>query len=177
MPSGTPWTDEQIATMRRIAAEGGSASDAGKALGRTKGAIAGKAKREGISFGLTPDRKAMTQAATEKALVTNAERRQRTITRLYEHAERALDRLEADRFQTLVKSLGGGQEVRTLPFVPTEDARNLYGSIANMASSAARLENVGHKEANETQRSVLEDLATRLGIHDRTDAAKEAEGK
>lgn len=57
MPAGDfDWTDTAIATLRRVAREGGSLSDAGRALGVTRNACAGKAHREGIHFACAEDR-------------------------------------------------------------------------------------------------------------------------
>lgn len=51
------WTDERIAVIRRVAAEGGSFSDAGRELGVSRNAVAGKAYREGVRFDGLPERR------------------------------------------------------------------------------------------------------------------------
>lgn len=44
------WTRDRINTLKETAAAGGSYSDAAEALGITRDAVAGKARREGIEF-------------------------------------------------------------------------------------------------------------------------------
>jgi hypothetical protein len=61
------WTAEAVATLRRIAAEGGSFSEAAEALGVTRSAIAGKANREGIPFDCSPTRHRTHTAAGMRA--------------------------------------------------------------------------------------------------------------
>lgn len=62
------WSDWQVLTLRRIAALGGSFSDAAAFFNVTRSAVAGKADRLGIRFQGDTDR-ASTSAAVRKARV------------------------------------------------------------------------------------------------------------
>lgn len=62
------WSDWEVQTLRRIAALGGSFSDAAAFFSVTRSAVAGKADRLGISFSSDNDR-LPTSAAIRKARV------------------------------------------------------------------------------------------------------------
>lgn len=56
MNLGPFWTDERIAELHRLAAEGLSAAEIGRKLGCSKNAVIGKLHRVKVRTGITPER-------------------------------------------------------------------------------------------------------------------------
>lgn len=80
------WNDEAVTTLRRVAAEGGSFSDAAAALGLTRYQVAGKAWREGIKFNCRAELRAERNAHRMQVVwdrMTPAEREERLARSLY----------------------------------------------------------------------------------------------
>lgn len=72
------WNASMIDTLRRVAADGGSYSDAAHILGVSRHAVAGKANREGIVFSFYPTANKRSEAA-HKAWRTRRSRLARSL--------------------------------------------------------------------------------------------------
>lgn len=135
MASPGRWTPAQEAELRDLHGQGLTLTAIAKQIGRDKGAVSVKAK----TMGLTWDRSAT--AAATRAKVADAKARRATIKlRLLSRVEHLLDRLEAEKFTTLVPDGPGSQGTRTLTFVPPDDEKALATSMSSYLASYDRLE-------------------------------------
>ncbi len=82
------WTEDDIATLRQIAAAGGSFTDAAEALEVTRNAVAGKARREGIHFACEPERTSKRVSAANHAHWGSPEKRHRHVLAIREGRRR-----------------------------------------------------------------------------------------
>lgn len=104
-------------------------------MNRALSTISTKAKQLGLSF----DRSQMEQAI-QASIFDRRAARAKIIEGLYQRAQFNLDRLNADEFQTLVKSGPGEESEDVLDFVPTMDEKNLTSALGIALTSAAKLE-------------------------------------
>lgn len=125
-----------------------------------RAAVSGIVQRAGLTF----ERAKETQTALEARRADLAKRRTAIIDRGYRRLEATFDRLEAAKFQTVLKTTGGAEEVRELDFVPTVDERNLADVLARYVTSLARLEMVDADRPAESATNLLTDLGVALGI-------------
>jgi shikimate 5-dehydrogenase len=149
----TPVSDDEIAQIRRMNADGHSLRDVARTLGRIS--------RVGAKEGLTWARTGHTAAATAAASADNKARRVSIVARLYDQAEALLDRLEATEY-TFTATTGQGIETITLAEPPAQEVKALVQSISSAAASAAKLEQIDSDQGAEGARSMLAGLAEGL---------------
>lgn len=122
------------------------------------------AARAGLTFDRTK-----TARGVEAHSIDMAARRAKIIERQYGRIEKILDRLEeadTEGFRTILKGIGGAEEVRTLTFVPTVDERNMADATYRGVTAVAALEKVGHDAGTDVAKSFLAGLGQALGIVD-----------
>lgn len=151
-------TNMDVDQARRLFEEGMSCRAIARELGVSPSTVSTWAKREELSFDGSK-----TQAATAAARATRAERRGRIIDRLYDRAERILDRLEAD---TYTYRLVSGDGVHTFhdEHPPAQDERSLSNAIGAYLVAAAKLELTDDGDGLAPVESMLGRLAQRFGL-------------
>ena len=107
-------------------------------FGIPKGTVAGWAKASGVRT----VRNETTRAAVEAKVVDGKLRRQNIVHRLYGQAEKILDDLEGEKFETLTKGSGGADVETILEFVPPNDRKILVQTVSTAMNSAVNLEKV-----------------------------------
>ena len=133
-----PLTATELDTIRTRHAEGKSLRSIAVELGRAPTTIGTHAKRMGLSWDA-----GRTAAATEAKQASNRERRARLIARLYDRADKIMDRLEADQFKYVGEFEGRAIITRLdADAIPGKEERALGGMVVNMLAGAARLEAV-----------------------------------
>lgn len=162
MPRGRTFDQGQRA--RELFDAGRSCNAIAKELGVAPSTISGWAQREGLSFN-----QAKTEDAVAAARVTRAERRGRIIDRLYDRAERVLDRLEADKYMHRMAS-GDGVHTYHDEHPPAQDERSLSASVHQYLRDAADLELVDDSNGLAPVESMLGRLAVRFGVVEGADA-------
>jgi len=134
-----PLTATELDTIRTRHAEGKSLRSIAVELGRAPTTIGTHAKRMGLSWDA-----GRTAAATEAKQASNRERRARLIARLYDRADKIMDRLEAAEFKLVGMDKDGYARTNLVAAdaIPGAEERALSGMVVNMLAGAARLEAV-----------------------------------
>ena len=157
-----PMTDTERQQIVALHAEGLSCTAIAKRLGRATSTIS----RVAPSLGITWDRAGQTAAAAEAVALSNRERRAKAVRRLYDRAERVLDRLDADQFKVVGFDRDGYARVTPVDAdaIPGTEERALSGMAVNLLVAAARLEQVdaAHSDTSEAK-GILGNLQDALG--------------
>lgn len=151
-------TNHQRNQVLTLHADGLGRNEIAEKAGISTGSVTKIVHAAGRSFDRTK-----TATAVAARQVDLADRRTRIIDRLYSRTEALLDRLEADKFDTILKASFGEEIASSLAFVPARDVRDLASSISQLAGQAARLEAVSSPEA-EKVKGLLGDIADHLGL-------------
>lgn len=155
-----PLTDTERDTIRTRHAEGASCTAIARELGRSPGTIS----RHAHAMGLGWDTR-QTAHATAAKQASNRERRAALIARLYDQADKLMDRLDAQVFKYVGEDRSGNAVVTDLPAdaIPGTEVRALLGMAVNTLQGAARLEAVDAGQAGSTEaRGILSDLGDAL---------------
>ena len=162
MTTAKPLSDAERARIREQHAAGTSCNAIARELGRSPSTVS----RAAVAMGLTWDAE-RTAAATQRKQASNRERRADTIRRLYDRADRILDRLEAKQYKLVGMDKDGYARTNHVDAdaIPAADERALSATVVNLLSGAARLEAVdaGHTNAGEAQ-GILGALADSLQV-------------
>lgn len=153
----TPLSDDEIAQIKRMNADGHSLRDVARTLGRAHSTISRVGARESLTWARTGH----TAAATAAASADNRARRVAIVGRLYAQVESLLDRLEADEYAFTATTVNGVETV-TLPEAPAQEVKALVQSIGAATVSAAKLEAIDSDQGAEGARSMLGALADGL---------------
>ena len=160
MPASRYTPVQRAEALKLYEAEGPTAVT--KQLGIPKGTVTGWAKANGTRTVRTE----RTRHAVEAVQVDNKLRRQNIITRLFSQAEKMLDDLEGEKFQTVLRGEGGSEQEEVLDFVPTADRRALIQSINTATNNAVNLAKVDADAGAEAGVNMLASLAAALGVTD-----------
>ncbi|MEV0619583.1 helix-turn-helix domain-containing protein [Nonomuraea sp. NPDC050404] len=153
----TPVSDDEIAQIKRMNADGHSLRDVARTLGRAHSTISRIGARENLTWARTGH----TAAATAAASADNKARRVAIVSRLYGQAEALLDRLDAAEY-VFTTTTGQGIETITLDEAPAQEVKALVQSISSATASAAKLEAIDSDQGAEGARSMLAGLADGL---------------
>lgn len=157
-----PLTDEDRQLIRDRHAAGHSCSAIARELGRATSTVS----RVGRELGLSWAGSTQTEAATRVKQASNRERRAAAVARLYDRAERIMDRLEADRFKVVGFDKYGNAVVTQIAAdaIPGTEERALSGMAINALVAAARLEAVDATDSQVGEaRGILGNLQDALG--------------
>lgn len=161
MPAPRKYTEAQRAEALRLYENSGP-TEVEKQLGIPKNTVMRWAK----DAGTRTVRKDTTRAAVEAKVVDGKLRRQNIMHRLYGQAEKILDDLEGEKFQTVAKGMGGEDVTKTYAFVPPNDRKTLVQTVGTAMNSAVNLEKVDAGAAAESGVNMLAALAEALGVKD-----------
>lgn len=160
MPGVNPLTDADRERIRQLHADGRSCSGIARELGRAPSTISRAAKAMGLSWDTTK-----TEQATQVKQASNRERRARLVSRLYDRAERIMDRLDADTFKYVGLDKDGRARTNHIDqdAIPGTEERALSGMTVNLLVAAAKLEAVDAGQANDAEaRGILGNLQDAL---------------
>lgn len=130
-----PVTEEELAEIRRLHAEGYGRNDIARATGRSNRTISIHANRMGLTFDRT-----MTEAATAARRADLAARKADIISALYDIAEDEIAYLTRDGQYELVE-VSSGQAVKyTTERLPAQDRRALINAVSLAVSTAHRMD-------------------------------------
>lgn len=137
--SNTPLTPAELERIKAGHAAGKSLRAIATDLGRSASTIGKHARGMGLSWDAT-----RTAAATEAKQATNRERRAVLLGRLYDRADRIMDRLDADQFKLVGMDKDGYARTNVVDrdAIPGSEERALFGMVMNALNTAARLEAV-----------------------------------
>lgn len=164
------WSAEDDATLKRMTAEGTSVYAMGKALDRNPGTIYGRLEKLGIPRKRTGD---ISQMTNSKSL-TLKERRQKMEERLIARAETLMERIEAERFQVVLR--GGanqGEYVDEIDFVPIRDEQQASAAISTYMREARELARIDDDQGIGDTENMLIGMAKMLGLVGQQEKAKE----
>lgn len=160
MPRGHGLTPDELDRIKAGHAAGKSCNAIARELGRSPSSVSKYARDLGLSWA---DKRP--QAATAAKQADNRARRAALVSRLYDRAERIMDRLEAPHFK-LVGMDKSGNAVTTLidpDAIPGTEERALTGMAVNTLVAAARLEAVDAAHTGQGEaRGILGALDTAL---------------
>lgn len=154
------WTDAEDEIIRNGYAEGTPVRVLATQLGISTWSISKRAGKIGADHAA----RSRVQAAVEANRIDGKARRQKLIERIYTRSEAIMERLEAPEFVTLVPTAPGVQSRTVLDFVPPADERALANSLSSYLGTVERLEKIDADNGAADARSMLERLATALGV-------------
>lgn len=126
------WSKKDDSTLRRLHAKGLSQAAIAREMGWSSHTIGSRSRPLGLEW------KGATRAtAAQVARVFDLkEARTDVERRIYGQAGALLDRLEAQTFETILKSMGGEEGEATLDFIPARDYKDMAASLAQLLSQA-----------------------------------------
>lgn len=136
MPAAKYTPEQRAEALALYETDGPSAVTA--RFGIPKTTVASWAKNAGVRTVRTE----ATRAAVEAKVVDGKLRRQNIVHRLYGQAEKILDDLEGEKFQTVAKGMGGEDVTKTYSFVPPNDRKTLVQTASSAMTAAVNLEKV-----------------------------------
>ena len=150
MPAPNPLTPTERERIRELHTAGQACNAIARELGRSPSTVSRAAKAMGLTWDATS-----TAAATERKQASNRDRRAASIGRLYDQADRLLDRLDKPTYKLVGMDKDGYARTNVIDqdAIPAADVRALHASAVNLLNTAARLEAVdaGHTNAGEAR--------------------------
>lgn len=165
--SGVPshrWTQADDDTLRSLHGQGLPCNEIARRMEFTSSVISQRAAKLELSF----DRHVV-EAANNAWRADGAANRRRLVERMTAQAHAALDDVEDNARQTLIKGAGGSEQATALGFVPTRDRRDISDTVSRYAASIARLEALDDDNGVADAISVLGRLARAIGLVDEVD--------
>ena len=162
-------TDELRAKVAKLHADGISRNGIARELGIGPATVTRITQAAGLAFDTSNSRKA-TQAKINKADRGRAE----AISRFYEQAHVALDRLNRPRaWKTIMRGSMGAEYAERLGFIPARDLREIMDAASKAAFCAAKLEQLDAGASITKVKGLLIATAEVFGLDDEGDAAAE----
>lgn len=154
-------TEDDKAYIREAYARHESHRTIGKHLGRHPSTISNFMAREGLTYDSTEQRAAITKnVLTAQERISNL---RLDVIGIAEHDAAEIRQVQRGekQWRTVLKAVGGAEEVRTLDFIPPQDKRANANSLGSHAATIARL---APKEDGATVEvdSVMDRLVTSL---------------
>ncbi|MFI1942048.1 helix-turn-helix domain-containing protein [Streptomyces purpureus] len=151
-----PVTDEDDTLIRDLHAQGFGRNEIARRTGRSGRTVSVIAARLGLTFDRT-----QTAVATEARKTDAKARRVALLERYYDHAHKALDRL--DRPEHTVREVSFGKVVTyTIEEVTAQDYRALMQASTSAATQAAKLEALDNNGGVDSAKSLVGELAAGL---------------
>jgi transposase-like protein len=160
MPGRPGLTDSEQRYIRERHEAGDSCNAIARTLGRSASTVSRYAREAGLSWDSS-----RTAPATEAKQASNRERRARLVSRLYDRADKIMDRLEAEQFKLVGLDKDGYARTNVVDAdaIPGAEERALTGMVVNALVAAARLEQVDAGQAgNAEAKGILGNLADAL---------------
>jgi hypothetical protein len=135
----TKLTPAELDRIRAGHAAGKSLRAIAADLGRSPSAVGRYARDMGLAWGTE-----RTAAATAAKQASNRERRAELVTRLYDRADKIMNRLDAPQFKLVGLDKDGYARTNRVDAdaIPGAEERALTGMVVNLLAGAARLEAV-----------------------------------
>jgi DNA-binding CsgD family transcriptional regulator len=146
-------TDAERARIATLHATGKSCNAIARELGRSASTISRYARDNNLEWGIT-----RTAAAVQANVATNRERRGRLVSRLYDRADKIMDRLDKEQFKLVGLDKDGYARTNIIEAdaIPGAEERALTGMVVNLLAGAARMEAVDAGQAgNAHARGIL----------------------
>lgn len=160
MPNPNPVTPDEVDRIKALHAAGKSCNGIARELGRAPSTVATHARALGLSWDA-----GRTAAATEAKVASNRDRRAKLISRLYDRADKIMDRLDAETFKYVGLDKDGRARTNVIDAdaIPGSEERALFGMVHNALATAARMEAVDAGMAGNTEaRGILGNLSDAL---------------
>lgn len=159
-----PWTAANTRELKSLHGQSLSLNEIARRMDRPPSTIHGRAKRLGLTF----DRSQVETANIARSVDAKA-RRQELASRLYARGHKVLDRLDGDTFQAKMKGEYGKEKIRALPFVPSDDERQMAAAAGQYLAAAVKLEAIDSDSGVADAVSMLGKLARAIGLSDDVD--------
>ncbi|WP_416975648.1 GcrA family cell cycle regulator [Streptomyces sp. 4F14] len=151
-----PFSDEEIAELKRLHGLGLSRNRIARELGRSGRAVSVHSDRLGLTYDRT-----LTAAATEAKMQDAKARRAAIIEQLYDTVEEELAYLNGGRYDLV--EVSAGTAVKYSPTrLPAQDRKALLTGIGSAMATATRLEALDTNNGVDEGISLLGQLATGL---------------
>lgn len=153
-------SDDEREQIRAGHAAGKSCNEIARELGRSASTVSRAARDLGLSWDAS-----RSAAATEAKQASNRARRARLVQRMYDRADKIMDRLEADQFKLVGVSKDGLAHTNVIDAdaIPGAEERALFGMVVNALNGAARLEAVDAADSGAAEgKGILGQLDTAL---------------
>lgn len=143
-------TDTERDRIRELHTQGVPCNAIARQMGRSPSTVSRTAKAMGLDWDAS-----RTAAATERKQASNRDRRAGAIRRMYDQADKLLDRLDQPTYKLVGMDKDGYARTNVIDqdAVPAADVRALHASAVNLLNTAARLELVdaGHTGQGEAR--------------------------
>lgn len=134
-----PLTAAERERIKVLHEQGETCGAIARDLGRATSTVARAAKDMGLAW--VTDR---TEAATKAKQASNRERRADLVRRMYDRADRIMDRLDAPHYKLVGMDKNGNARTNLVDAdaIPGTEERALFGMVINALGAAAKLEAV-----------------------------------